>query len=235
MTDSNARSRLAGVLLLTSLTAMIAGAAVAVPSGLTLNPSDPAAVLVAVRGHVVLHLTELAFDVLGWLALTAAGLVLITTGGREVLRPHLVVLSGGLLTGAGLAGLLHDAGNLAVTQLAAGSATTGPASTGLAWAVLLVAKWTVNLAGLLWVAATVAAVAGMPMSAGLRRTGVVVAFSGLVSIVLPWTTGVQGASEQLEQLGYALHFPIMIWYGVLGWRQLIWFRQGSAVSDRKPA
>ncbi|MDP4500770.1 hypothetical protein [Nonomuraea turcica] len=24
----------------------------------------------------------------------------------------------------------------------------------------------------------------------------------------------------LEQLGYALHLPIMIWYGVLGWRYL---------------
>ncbi|WP_157382977.1 hypothetical protein [Nonomuraea coxensis] len=66
MTDANPRTRLAGVLLVTSLVAMIAGTAIAVPSGLTLNPADPAAAPAAVAERSGLHLTEPAFDVLGW-------------------------------------------------------------------------------------------------------------------------------------------------------------------------
>ena len=75
-------------------------------------------------------------------------------------------MAGGLLAAAGLAGLLHDAGNLALTQLAA---TTTAASAALA--VMLTAKWMVNLAGLLWVAATVAAATGSAMSTRLRVAG----------------------------------------------------------------
>ncbi|MEU8383621.1 hypothetical protein, partial [Streptosporangium sp. NPDC048865] len=158
MSDSNSRIRLTGVLLLTSLVAMVAGAAIVVPSGLTLNSADPAAALAAVGERPGLHLTELALDVLGWLALTAAGLVMSARSARAP-EPHLVTLAGGLLAAAGLAGLLHDAGNLAVTQLAADPAD--PAAATVARAVLLTAKWAVNLAGLLWVAATAAAAAGI--------------------------------------------------------------------------
>ncbi|MGP3963345.1 hypothetical protein ACTWPT_45920 [Nonomuraea sp. 3N208] len=217
MTDPNDRRRLTGVLLLTSLLAMIAGAAIVVPSGLTLSPSDPDAALVAVGEQVGLHLTELAFDVLGWLALTAAGLVMAARP-AETSRPYLVTLAGGLLAGAGLAGLLHDAGNLALTQLAA--RPTAPAAATVVLAVLLTAKWSVNLAGLLWVAATAAGAVGILMPAGLRITGMIAALTGLAAVVLPWTTGTDGPTAALEQLGYALHLPIMIWYGVLGWRYL---------------
>ncbi|MGW0590606.1 hypothetical protein [Streptosporangium sp. NPDC002607] len=217
MTDSNPRTRLTGVLLLTSLVAMIAGAAIVVPSGLTLNSADPAAALAAVAERFGLHLTELAFDVLGWLALTAAGLVMSACSAQAP-GPHLETPAGGLLAAAGLAGLLHDAGNLALTQLAADPAA--PAAATVAWAVLLTAKWAVNLAGLLWVAATAAAAVGVPMSTGLRIAGAVAAISGLAAVALPWTTGTDGPTVALEQLGYVLHLPIMIWYGVLGWRYL---------------
>ncbi|WP_433513335.1 hypothetical protein ACQP2T_58590 [Nonomuraea sp. CA-143628] len=217
MTDPNPRRRLTGVLLLTSLVAMIAATAIVVPSGLTLSPSDPGAAMDAVREQVGLHLTELAFDVLGWLALTAAGLVMAARPAEspdETSRPYLVTLAGGLLAGAGLAGLLHDAGNLALTQLAA-----QPSATGVL-AVLLTAKWAVNLAGLLWVAATAAGAAGIPMPAWLRVTGMIAALIGLAAVVLPWTTGTGGPTGTLEQLGYALHMPVMIWYGILAWRYL---------------
>ncbi|GAA3704321.1 hypothetical protein GCM10022224_082370 [Nonomuraea antimicrobica] len=205
MTDSNPATRFAGVLLLSSLVAMLAGAAIVVPSGLTLNPSDLPATLAAVGEHAGLHLTELAFDVLGWLGLIAAGLAMAAGSGGA----YLVVLAGGLLAAAGLAGLLHDAGNLALTQL-----TAAPT---VAAAVLLTSKWMVNLAGLLWVAATVAAAVGVPMTVALRRAGVLAAVFGLVAVALPWTTGF---SVVMEQLGYALHLPIILWYGVLGWRWL---------------
>lgn len=198
-------TRLTGVLLLTAVLAMIAGAVLVVPSGLTLNPADPAATLAAVHDRLGLHLTELALDVIGWLALTGAGLVLaaraIATG------RHLALPAGGLLAAAGLAGLLHDAGNLAVAQL------SDPVA---AEAVLLIAKWTVNLAGLLWVAATATAA----LTGGPRPAGLVAAVSGLAATVLPWTTGTAGPSPAVEQLGYALHLPIMIWWSVLGWRDL---------------
>jgi hypothetical protein len=210
---STQHSRLTGVLLLTALTAMIAGAVIVVPSGLTLNPAEPAAALAAVEAQLGLHLTELGLDVLGWLALTGAALTMaartIATG------PHLALLPAGLLACAGLAGMLHDAGNLALTQLA-----EDPTSAAATRAVLLTAKWTVNLAGLLWVAATATAALFVPMTAGLRRAGLVAALSGLAAVVLPWTTGSNGPSAALEQLGYALHLPIMIWYGVLGWLEL---------------
>ncbi|MEO3814887.1 hypothetical protein ABGB17_38320 [Sphaerisporangium sp. B11E5] len=215
MTDPNPRCRLTGVLLLTSQVAMIAGAAVVVPSGLTLSPSDPAAVLAAVGEHAGLHLTELALDVVGWLALTAAGLVM-AAGTARTPRPYLVTLAGGLLAGAGLSGLLHDAGNLALTQLAARPAA--PAAATVASAVLLTAKWMVDLAGLLWVAATAAGAMGIPMPPGLRVAGVIAVLSGLAAVALPWTTGLDGPTAALERLGYALHLPVMIWYGVLGWR-----------------
>ncbi|MFI9555953.1 hypothetical protein [Nonomuraea endophytica] len=214
MTDSNARGRLTGALLLTSLVAMVAGAAVVVPSGLSLSPADPAAALQAVGQQVGLHLTELALDVLGWLALTAAGLVVAAGPGRE----YLETLAGGLLAGAGLAGLLHDGGNLAMTQLAA--RPTAPAVATVAFAVLLTAKWLVNLAGLLWVAATVAGAVGLAMPAWLRGVGLGAALAGLVAVALPWTTGIGGSTVVLERVGYALHLPIMIWYGILGWRSL---------------
>ncbi|GII93556.1 hypothetical protein [Sinosporangium siamense] len=217
MTDSYPRTRLTGVLLLTSLVAMIVAVAIVVPSGLTLNSADPAAALAAVAERSGLHLTELALDVLGWLALTAAGL-LMSARSAEAPKPHLERLAGGLLAAAGLAGLLHDAGNLALTQLAADPAA--PAATTVALAVMLTAKWGVNLAGLLWVAATAAAAVAIPMSSRLRIAGAVAAISGLAAVALPWTTGTAGPTAALEQLGYALHLPIMIWYGVLGWRYL---------------
>jgi hypothetical protein len=200
--------RLTGVLLLTALTAMVAGAAVAVPSGLTLNPAEPAAALAAIRDRTAPHLIELGLDVIGWTALVAAALTMAAR--RAALLPA------GLLACAGLAGLLHDAGNLAATQLAA-----EPAAVEVARAVLLTAKWTVNLAGVLWVAATAAAVLLVPLTAGLRRAGAVAALSGLASVVLPWTTGVDGPSVALEQVGYALHLPVVVWYGVLGWREAV--------------
>jgi hypothetical protein len=201
-------TRLTGVLLLTALTAMIAGAVLVVPSGMTLNPDDPAAALAAVHDHTTLHLVELGLDVLGWATLMAAALTMAARA----------PLPAGLLAAAGLAGMLHDAGNLAVTQLAADPAD--PTTVAVAGAVLLTAKWTVNLAGLLWVAATAAAVRRLPMAAGLRRGGAVAAASGLAAVVLPWTTGTAGMSATLEQLGYALHLPIMVWYGVFGLGEL---------------
>ncbi|XVV03794.1 hypothetical protein ACQPW3_41935 [Actinosynnema sp. CA-248983] len=226
MTDVNPGTRLAGVLLLISFVAMVAGAAVAAPSGLTLNPTDPLAALTAVHDQVGLHMTELALDVLGWLALTTAGLVLagghlavpaagpVTAGG---VRGHLAVPAGGLLAAAGLAGLLHDAGNLAVTRLAAEPST---ASAEVAALAMLTAKWGVNLAGLLWVAATVATTAWLLAPRWFRLAGVVAAGSGSAAVVLPWTTGTAGFPPELEQLGYALHLPVMLWYAVLGWRFL---------------
>ncbi|GAA0987044.1 hypothetical protein GCM10009555_065630 [Acrocarpospora macrocephala] len=217
MTDLNPGARLTGVLLLISLVAMIAGAAIVVPSGLTLNPADPDAALAAVGEQVGLHLTELAFDVLGWLGLTAAGLVMAASP-HVAPRPHLVVLAGGLLAAAGLAGLLHDAGNLALTRLSTDPVT--PATATVATALLLTAKWTVNLAGLLWVAATTTTAVGVPMPSGLRGAGAIAALCGLAAVALPWTTGTDDPSEASEQLGYALYLPIMIWYGVLGWRYL---------------
>jgi hypothetical protein len=206
-------ARLTGVLLLAALTAMIAGAVIVVPSGLTLNPAEPAAALAAVGAQPGLHLIELGLDVIGWLALTGAAL---TMAARTVAtETHLALLPAGLLAAAGLAGMLHDAGNLAVTQLAA-----DPTAIAVTKAVLLTAKWAVNLAGLLWVAATATASLFVPMTAGLRRAGLIAALSGLAAVVLPWTTGINGPSATQEQLGYALHLPIMIWYGVLGWREL---------------
>lgn len=214
--ERDSATRLTGVLLLGSLIAMFAGVGIVVPSGLTLNPADPAAVLAAVQARVELHLIELAFDVLGWLALLAAGLLIAARPGP--LRPALSVLAGGLLASTGLAGLLHDAGNLAVTQLAADP--DAPAVAAVAQGVLLTAKWMVNLAGLLWAAATVAAAYGTALPVGLRRAGVAAAVSGLAAVILPWTTGTAGPSATVEQLGYALHLPVMLWWGVLGWRHL---------------
>ena len=210
--DHRPPARLTGALLLSSLVAMLAGVAVVVPSGLTLNPADPAAVLAVVNGRVAAHLIGLGLDIAGWLALLAAGLVMTAhpTGHRPTSLP------GGLLACAGLAGLLHDAGNLALTQLAADP--TDPAAAMVAWAVLLCAKWTVNLAGLLWVAATVTTALGAKLPTWLRRAGVIAAVSGLAAVLLPWTTGIDGPSAPLEQLGYGLHLPVMIWYGLLGWR-----------------
>jgi len=172
--EGDSAARLTGVLLLGSLLAMLAGVGIVVPSGLTLNPADPAAVLTAVHARVELHLIELALDVIGWLALLAAGLMLAARPDRP--RAHLSVLAGGLLAGAGLAGLL-------------------------------------------WVAATLAAASGIALSTGLRRAGVAVAVSGAAAVVLPWTTGTDGPSAVAEQLGYALHLPVMLWWGALGWRQ----------------
>ncbi|RSM78163.1 hypothetical protein DMH04_33935 [Kibdelosporangium aridum] len=208
-TGVNPGTRLTGVLLLISFVAMVAGAAIVAPSGLTLNPADPVAALTAVHDNVGLHMTELALDVIGWLALTAAGLLIAMHG-------HLAVLAGGLLAASGLAGLLHDAGNLAVTRLAA---DPSGGSADVAALALLTAKWGVNLAGLLWVAATVATV-GLSAPRWFRSAGVVAAASGFVAVVLPWTTGTAGISPELEQLGYALHLPVMLWYAALGWRYL---------------
>ncbi|AVT38580.1 hypothetical protein [Plantactinospora sp. BB1] len=214
--DQRSAARLTGALLLISLSAMLAGVAVVVPSGLTLNPADPAAVLAVVNARVGSHLIGLGLDVVGWLALLAAGLVMTArpTGGR----PHLVTLAGGLLPCAGLAGLLHDAGNLALTRLAADP--TDPTTAVVAGAVLVTAKWAVNLAGLLWVAATVTTALGVPLPTAFRHTGLIAVASGLAGVLLPWTTGIEDPSATLEQLGYGLHLPVMVWYGVLGWWQI---------------
>ncbi|MEV4134622.1 hypothetical protein AB0J72_20925 [Dactylosporangium sp. NPDC049742] len=190
-------ARPAGLLLLSSVGALLAGAVVAVAAGLTLNPSDLPATLGAVAERTELHLAALALDVAGWLALLAAALTMA--------RPS-TAAAAGLLAAAGLAGLLHDAGNLAVTQL-----TAAPAA---AVAVLLVAKWTVNLAGLLWVAATVVLSRGL--SRAFRSTGAVAAASGLAAVVIPWTSTTAGPSVALEQVGYALHLPVMVWFAAVG-------------------
>lgn len=218
MTEPTFPRRLTGALLLTFLTAMLTAAALVVPSGLSLNPADPAAALAAVREQTGLHLAELAVDVLGWLALTAAGLLMAATAPTASGRQP-AVLGGGLLAAAGLAGLLHDAGNLALTQLAADAAD--PATIAVARAVLATAKWSVNLAGLLWAAAT-AALAAVQASRGLRRAGALATACGLAAVTLPWTAGAAGPSVALEQLGYALQLPVMVWYAALARRCLAW-------------
>ncbi|WP_203855551.1 hypothetical protein [Plantactinospora mayteni] len=88
----------------------------------------------------------------------------------------------------------------------------------MAGAVLLTAKWAVNLAGLLWVAATVVTAIGAHLPDRLRRAGGFAALAGLAAVVVPWTTGTDGMSPTLEQLCYALQLPVMIWYGAVGWR-----------------
>lgn len=211
-----APARLAGVLLITSMTVMLAGAVTVVPSGLTLNPTDPAGVLAAVRAGVGLHLLALALDVIGWAALLGAALAVAARA--TATGAHLGLVPAGLLAAAALAGLLHDAGNLALTQLAGDVAD--PATAASVRAVLLTAKWTVNLAGLLWAAATVTAARWLPLPVGLRRAGALAALCGLAAVVLPWTTGTAGPSELLEQVGYALQLPVMAWFVVLGWRDL---------------
>ncbi|SDL18034.1 hypothetical protein SAMN05216298_2920 [Glycomyces sambucus] len=206
------RNRPLGALLAAAIVLMVAGAAIVVPAGLTLNPADTAATLAAVRARPGLHLLELGLDVLGWLALTTAGLALAA---RELrVRPG-VLVPAGLLALAGAAGLLHDAGNLAVTQLAA-----APDAVPAAQAVLLTAKWSVNLAGLLWTAATAAAALVLPLPEVLRRIGAAAAVSGLAAVVLPWTAGTAGPGPALEQVGYALHLPVLAWWAVLAWRWL---------------
>ncbi|MET7401916.1 hypothetical protein ABZS66_51385 [Dactylosporangium sp. NPDC005572] len=234
-------ARPAGLLLLSSVGALLAGAVVAVAAGLTLNPADLPATLAAVADRPGLHLAALALDVAGWLGLLAAALTMagsspaaaltaagsspvtaltaagsspvtaLTAAGsnpaaaRPAAGPSPAV-GAGLLAATGLAGLLHDAGNLAVTQL-----TGSPVA---AAAVLLVAKWMVNLAGLLWVAATVALSRGG--SRAFRSTGAVAAASGLAAVVIPWTSGTAGPSVALEQAGYALHLPVMVWFAAVG-------------------
>ncbi|PRY00493.1 hypothetical protein [Allonocardiopsis opalescens] len=211
-THRTAAARLTGVLLLTAFATMFAGAVIVVPSGLTLNPSEPAAALAAVGARPWLHLLALGLDVAGWLALAAGALTMAAAAPRAALLPA------GLLAAAGLAGMLHDAGNLALTQLAADPAA--PAATAVAGAVLLTAKWGVNLAGLLWVAATATAALHLPLATGMRRAGAVAALSGLVAVALPWPTGLDGPSPAQEQFGYALHLPVMVWWAVLGGREL---------------
>jgi SAM-dependent methyltransferase len=204
-------ARATGALLLTALLAMVASAAVVVPSGLTLNPADAAAALAAVHDKPGLHVLELALDVLGWLALTTAGLLSAADSPGTV--PGRV--AAGLLAAAGLAGLLHDAGNLSVTRLAADP--HDPTAVAGAGALLLTATWMVNQAGLFWVAATVAM---LRAGAGPRRAGAAAAICGLAAVVLPWTTGPAGPSPALEQAGYALHLPVMLWWGAVAWRRL---------------
>ncbi|GAA0369132.1 MULTISPECIES: hypothetical protein [Micromonospora] len=84
--------------------------------------------------------------------------------------------------------------------------------------MLLTAKWTVNLAGLLWAAATAVSAVGVDLPDRLRLAGVLAALAGLAAVAVVWTTGTNGMSPTLEQLGYALQLPVMIWYGLLGWR-----------------
>lgn len=212
MTTVHQVPRPVGALLAAAIALMIASAAIAVPAGLTLNPADTAQTLEAVSARTGLHLLELALDVLGWLALTTAGLAL---GADAVRHRSADLVPAGLLAFAGAAGLLHDAGNLAVTQLAA-----DPGETAAATGVLLTAKWTVNLAGLLWTAATLTAALGASRSKALRFTGAVAGVCGLAAVVLPWTTGTSGPGPVLEQLGYALHLPVMAWWAALAWRGL---------------
>lgn len=209
-------ARLAGALLLTSLIAMIASAIIATSADLTLNPSDTAATLAAIHERVALHLIELGLDVLGWLCLLAAALVIAAR--MVAVGQAFALLPTGLLAAAALAGVLHDVGNLAVTQLA--SVDPDPSTVAVAEAVLLSAKWGVNLAGLLWVTATAAALFFLRLSPGLRRFGLIAVIFGLISVALPWTTGVDGPSLALEQTGYLLFLPVMAWYGALGWREL---------------
>jgi hypothetical protein len=218
--DHNAASRLTGALLLAAIACLIAGAAIVVPTGLTLNPADPAEALRAVHDRPGLHLLELALDVCGWLALTSAALTAAAASARSGHRMALV--PAGLLALAGAAGMLHDAGNLAVTQLAA--APGDPAVAEAARALLLHAKWGVNLAGLLWVAATAAAASSSERS---RRTGLLAALSGLAAVVLPWTTGTAGPTGAMESLGYALHLPVMAWWAIQGRRHLAPNQGGS--------
>lgn len=157
----------------------------------------------AVAERPGLHLLELALDVLGWLALTAAGLVL--------LRLHpLLVTAGGLITAAGVAGMLHDAGNLAVTHLVAapGDHAVQTAATATLWT----AKWGVNIAGMLWISGTAAALLPRHLPAGFRITGTAALACGIASVALPWLSGSDGPDQMTEQIGYALFLPIMVWY-----------------------
>lgn len=212
-TDHHAASRCSDALLLTAIASLVASAAIVIPAGLTLHPADPAGALRAVHDRPGLHLLELGLDVIGWLALTAAALAMAAAAARSGRWNALI--PAGLLALAGAAGMLHDAGNLAVTQLAATPAD--PAVAAAARALLLQAKWGVNLAGLLWVAATAAAA---PSSGKFGRVGLGAALCGLAAVVLPWTAGTAGPTPAMEQLGYALHLPVMAWWAIQARRHL---------------
>lgn len=129
------------------------------------------------------------------------------------------ILSWGLSACAGPAGMLHDAGHLAVTQLAA--APDDPVLVTAAGTAHLTERWTVDLAGLLPVSAIAAVVVpGRPMRRARRWTGAIAAPFGLVAVVPPWTTGVAGPSPAPEQIGHVLHPPVMARHGAVDLRRL---------------
>ncbi|MFV2021386.1 hypothetical protein [Micromonospora sp. LOL_023] len=53
--------------------------------------------------------------------------------------------------------------------------------------------------------------------AAARLTGVLL----LGSLLAMLAAGLRraGVAAAVEQLGYALHLPVMLWWGVFGWRQ----------------
>lgn len=223
--------RLSGVLWIVAVVSVIASLAIVLSYDITLNANDIVKQLHNVNAYAGAHTLELLFDEVSFIAMVAvaAPLFIIFSSYNKGLA-----LLGSLLLAAGATvGAVHDMGNFALTSLAADyvNATATQAATleAIARSTLITAKWGVNIAATFIVLFTLVYSLILMSERALPRllgaAGVVASVLGLASVSIAVVAGMGESSPMLEQLGYALYLPLMLWQLTFGIWLLRWGRR----------
>lgn len=208
--------RVSGVLWLASLSSVVISLVIALAFDITLGGSIERT-LASVAAAPAAHIVGLAFDELAQIAILAAVVPTFLVFRRQ--GAALAGTGAVLLAAGALVFIVHNMGNFTLAWIAAdyvrASGAEATVLRTIAEAVVLTAKWGVTLGGAL-LAIGLAPISWLLLRRGLSPAlgvlGLVAAAAGLVAAPLG------RIDPGLEQVGYALWLPFLLWQiGLASW------------------
>jgi hypothetical protein len=203
--------KLSGILLLGSIVSVFICLAFVIPNNLTLNPLDMSATYFNINQHPALHILELVFDEISNI------MTLLLTGSLFLAFHRInsrISLIASLLIGCGsMVMVVHDMGNFAITWIAKAYGSAGGVEKvvleQIGSSMIITAKWGVVIGAsciilgilfynFLWITHKV-----IPKVLGYL--GILCSVLAILAMIPYWL------DFSLEELGYNLYFPFMIW------------------------
>ena len=211
--------KLSGILWLGSIVSVICSLALVIPNNLALNPLDMAGTFSAINQHPQLHILELVFDeISNLLTLLLAGSLFL---GFRRISPTSALMASLLIATGAIVLIIHDMDNFTITWIAESYKNSGATDKlileKIGYSMILSAKWGVTIGANCIVLGVLLYVFLWTRKQVIPKIlGYVGVFCCLVAILasIPYWF-----DFSLEELGYNLYFPFMIWEIIIG----IWF------------